>query len=88
MPAMDLMLTLTEKYAALVMNPPYMGFVNMNECLTSYVKDYYEEGKTDLFSTFMLLAINRLDARGKYGMINMTSWMFLYSFEKLRKSIG
>ena len=87
MPAMDLMLTLTEKYAALVMNPPYMGFVNMNECLSSYVKDYYEEGKTDLFSTFMLLAIDRLDARGKYGMINMTSWMFLYSFEKLRKSI-
>lgn len=87
LPAMELILTLTDKYAALVMNPPYMGFVNMNEILSNYVKNNYEEGKTDLFSTFMFLAINRLSNCGKYGMINMTSWMFLSSFEKLRKSL-
>ena len=32
----------------------------------------------------MLLAIDRLLPNGKYGMINMQSWMFLSSFEKLR----
>ncbi len=87
LPYMNIILALTEKYAAICMNPPYMGFVNMNEILTNYVKNNYEEGKTDLFSTFMLLAINRLSNCGKYGMINMTSWMFLSSFEKLRKSL-
>jgi hypothetical protein len=87
LPAMDLILTLTDKYAALVMNPPYMGGGNMNETLSNYVKRNYEEGKADLFSTFMLLAIDRLADKGKYGMINMHSWMFLSSFEKLRRSL-
>ena len=87
MPAMDLILTLTNQYAALVMNPPYMGSGNMNEILTNYVKRNYEDGKADLFSTFMLLAIERLVQNGKYGMINMHSWMFLQSFESLRRSL-
>ncbi|MBR5576789.1 MAG: BREX-1 system adenine-specific DNA-methyltransferase PglX [Bacteroidaceae bacterium] len=84
---MELVHTLTEKYSALVMNPPYMGSGNMNSVLSKYVKDKYEEGKADLFSTFMILAINRLASQGKYGMINMHSWMFLSSFEKLRNTI-
>ena len=87
MPAMKLILALTEKYSALVMNPPYMGGGNMNQVLSKYIKDNYEAGKADLFSVFMLLAINRLFVKGKYGMINMHSWMFLSSFESLRKDI-
>lgn len=83
----EMILTLTNKYSALVMNPPYMGGGNMNNVLSKYVKDNYEEGKADLFSVFMLLAIDRLQANGKYGMINMQSWMFLSSFEKLRKDL-
>lgn len=79
-----LILALTEKYHALVMNPPYMGSGNMNATLSKYVKKEYEEGKVDLFSVFMLLAVDRLLPNGKYGMINMQSWMFLSSFEKLR----
>ena len=86
-PYMSIILVLTEKYSALVMNPPYMGNGNMNETLSNYVKRNYEEGKADLFSTFMLLAIDRIADNGKYGMINMHSWMFLSSFEKLRRSL-
>lgn len=84
--AFELILALTEKYHALVMNPPYMGAGSMNEVLSKYVKKNYEEGKADLFSTFML-SIDRLVANGKYGMINMQSWMFLSSFEKLRNTL-
>lgn len=85
--AFKLILALTEKYHALVMNPPYMGAGSMNEVLSKYVKKNYEEGKADLFSTFMMLSIDRLVANGKYGMINMQSWMFLSSFEKLRNTL-
>lgn len=85
--AFELILALTEKYHALVMNPPYMGAGSMNEVLSKYVKKNYEEGKADLFSTFMMLSIDRLVANGKYGMINMQSWMFLSSFEKLRNTL-
>ena len=86
-PYMRIILALTEKYAALVMNPPYMGGGNMNPVLSNYVKKNYAEGKADLFSVFMMLSIDRLQANGKYGMINMQSWMFLSSFETLRKSV-
>lgn len=82
-----LVMALTEQYDALVMNPPYMGGGNMNEVLSKYVKDNYEEAKADLFSVFMALAIERLKVHGRYGMINMQSWMFLSSFEKLRKTL-
>lgn len=84
---LDIILALTDMYAALVMNPPYMGGGNMNPVLSKYVKDNYEEGKADLFSTFMMVANDRLASKGKYGMINMHSWMFLSSFEKLRATI-
>lgn len=80
----QLVLALTDKYAALVMNPPYMGSGNMNAVLSNYVKKNYEAGKADLFSVFMQVAEERLAKNGKYGMINMQSWMFLSSFEKLR----
>ena len=83
-PYMHVILALTDRYAAICMNPPYMGSGRFDSVLSKYVKDNYEEGKADLFSVFMLLAIDRLLPNGKYGMINMQSWMFLSSFEKLR----
>lgn len=82
--AFEIVLALTDKYAALVMNPPYMGSGNMNAGLSNYVKKNYEAGKADLFAVFMQVAEERLAENGKYGMINMQSWMFLSSFEKLR----
>ena len=54
---LKLMLALTEKYASVVMNPPYMGHSNMDPSLSKYVKDFYEKGKADLFSVFMILAM-------------------------------
>ena len=82
-----LILSLTENYHALVMNPPYMGSGNMNSVLSKYVKDNYKDGKADLMTVFMLLAKNRTMENGKYGMINLPSWLFLSTFETLRKQI-
>lgn len=84
LPYMRIILALTEQYHTLVMNPPYMGSGNMNVMLSNYVKKNYEAGKADLFAVFMQVAEERLAKNGKYGMINMQSWMFLSSFEKLR----
>lgn len=87
MPSFKLILALTEKYHALVMNPPYMGGGKMNSVLSKYVKDNYEEGKADLFSVFMQMGMERLVDGGKMAQINMQSWMFLSSFEKLRTQL-
>ena len=84
MPYMNIILALTEKYAAICMNPPYMGSGRFDEVLSKYVKDNYAEAKADLFSVFMDMGMERLADSGKMAQINMQSWMFLSSFEKLR----
>lgn len=85
--AFDIMLALTDKYAALVMNPPYMGSGNMNAELSDYVKKNYANGKSDLATVFVELMPEHLVENGKYGFIIPPSWMFLSTFEDLRKNI-
>ena len=85
--AFEVILALTDKYAALVMNPPYMGGGNMNTALSNYVKKNYEAGKADLMTVFMIKAMEAILPNGYWGMINLPSWMFLPSFEQLRYKI-
>lgn len=85
-PYFDVILALTDKYACVVANPPYMGSGSMNAGLKNYVNGQYSEGKADLFSVFMYVAMRLLVDKGKMGMINMQSWMFLSSFEDLRNT--
>ena len=87
LPYMRIILVLTDKYAAICMNPPYMGSGRFDATLSNYVKNNYPKSKADLFAVFMDVAIDRLADCGKYGMINMHAWMFLSSFEDLRKSL-
>ena len=86
-PYFDVILALTDKYACVVANPPYMGGGSMNNDLKSYVVSNYSEGKADLFAVFMYVALNILVNNGKMGMINMQSWMFLSSFEDVRRMV-
>ncbi len=87
LPSFRLILALTARYAAITMNPPYMGAGNMNDSLSAYVKREYPCSKADLFAAFMEVAMARCAAGGRIGMITMQSWMFLSSFEALRKRL-
>ena len=87
LPYMRIILALTERYHALVMNPPYMGGGNMNAVLSNYVKKNYEAGKADLMTVFMMKAMDAILPNGYWAMINLPSWMFLPSFEQLRYKI-
>lgn len=82
-----LILALTENYHTLVMNPPYMGSGNMNSVLSKYVKDNYKDGKADLATVFVEMMGQRTSANGSYAFIIPPSWMFLSTFEGLRKNI-
>ena len=86
-PAFKLILALTEKYHALVMNPPYMGSGNMNGVLSKYVKDEYKDGKADFATVFVEMMGQRTSVNGRYAFIIPPSWMFLSTFEGLRKNI-
>ena len=82
--AINFILALSDVYDAIVMNPPYMP-TNKIDALSKYVNEHYKEGKADMFAVFMMVCMDRLKDGGRIGMINMQSWMFLSSFEALRK---
>ena len=82
-----LILALTDKYHALIANPPYMGRGHMTKELSSYLDKNYPTTKADLFSVFMEMMLERTLGNGKTAFITMESWMFLSSFEKFRKYI-
>ena len=78
---------LARKYAAVVANPPYMGAKNMSGELNQFVQDHYEDGKADLFAAFILRNRQFIQHGAMLGMITMQSWMFLSSFEALRRKL-
>ena len=86
-PYFDVILALTDKYACVVANPPYMIAKRMNTELSAYADYTYPSSKMDMCTIFMEVAISLLKSDGKYGMINMQSWMFSGSFESFRVSI-
>ncbi|ROT16602.1 BREX-1 system adenine-specific DNA-methyltransferase PglX [uncultured Duncaniella sp.] len=84
LPVMDFILALTDSYDAIVMNPPYMGASSFNNVLYKYVRDNYPEGKFDLMTIFMQVAMKLTKHEGMWAMINLPSWMSIKSFEDLR----
>jgi len=62
-----------------------MGSKGMNAPLKKFAKDAYPNSKSDLFAIFMERAFAFLKPTGYNAQINMQSWMFLSSYEKLRE---
>ena len=75
------------KYHVVTTNPPYLGGGGMNETLAEFARDNYFEAKNDMFAIFIERG-NELALPGMFNcMVTMQSWMFLSSYEKLRKKI-
>ena len=55
--------------------------------LKSFVKKIFLDSKADLFSTFIERSYELAKRNGSIGLITMQSWMFLASYERLRKGI-
>ena len=80
-------IALTNKYETVVTNPPYMGGKGFSTKLKTYVEKNYKDSKSDLFAVF-IERCNEFTKKNYYtSMITMQSWMFLSSFENLRKNI-
>ena len=80
-------ITLTNQYEAVVTNPPYMGGKGFSTKLKAYTEKNYKDSKSDLFAVF-IERCNEFTKKNFYtSMITMQSWMFLSSFETLRKNI-
>ena len=73
------------KYDVMITNPPYIGISTMEAPVKDYAVKNYPNSKTDMFAMFM--ETDFVKRNGFYAMINMHSWMFLSSYEKLRKDL-
>ena len=78
---------LGEKYWVTVTNPPYAGGSNLSIKVNNYLKKNYPDSKTDLFAVFIERCGQMIIDNGYQAMITQHSWMFLSSFEKLRKKM-
>lgn len=78
---------LSPKYNVVVANPPYMGAKGMNGPLAKWLKDKYPIVKSDLFSAFIVRNTQLSCPSGQLGFMTPFVWMFLSSYEKLRKYI-
>ncbi|MFJ1366801.1 BREX-1 system adenine-specific DNA-methyltransferase PglX [Capnocytophaga canimorsus] len=83
-PYLCVALLLSQKYTAVVANPPYMGQKNMNAELKTYLDKHYPMTKSDLFAVFMEVIPNMAKDKALFAMINLPSWLFLSTFENLR----
>ena len=80
-------ITLTNQCEIVVTNPPYMGGKGFSPKLKVYTEKNYKDSKSDLFAVF-IERCNEFTKKNCYtSMITMQSWMFLSSFETLRKNI-
>ncbi|SFF15600.1 Eco57I restriction-modification methylase domain-containing protein [Spirosoma endophyticum] len=85
--ALEHLMLLAYKRTCVVANPPYMGGGAMNATLSTFVKKYYPDSKADLMACFMERGLSLCQPSGYLSMINQHSWMFLGSYEDLRKKL-
>ena len=76
---------LSAKYDVAITNPPYRPITSMESAVGDYAAKNYPYSKADMFAMFMETEFAK--PCGFVAMINMHSWMFLSTYEKLRSEV-
>ncbi len=87
LPLVQVTEVLAQNYDVVVTNPPYMGSSGMSAKLAEYVKKNYPDSKSDMSTVCMEKTLSMCNSHGYMAMINIPVWMFLSSYEKLRKNL-
>ncbi|MDT7013340.1 BREX-1 system adenine-specific DNA-methyltransferase PglX [Levilactobacillus namurensis] len=74
---------MTRHYDVAVTNPPYMN--KMDKALKKYVKRYYADYASDLFSVFIYRNSQLVTVGGYSAFMTPFVWMFIKTYEKLRR---
>lgn len=79
---------MARKYDVVVTNPPYLGNSRFSAKLDTFIKKEYPNEKSDLSMAMFKKALSSYaKENGFVSFITTSSWMFLSSFEKLRKYV-
>ncbi|MEG6547004.1 BREX-1 system adenine-specific DNA-methyltransferase PglX [Acinetobacter bereziniae] len=76
---------LAKQYDAVIANPPYMGSKFYAPALKKFIESNYKVAKGDLYTCFMVRNEYLAKTGALIGMITIPNWMFLSSYEELRK---
>ena len=76
---------MADKYDVMITNPPYLGISKMEAAPKEYLIAKYPRSKSDMFAMFM--EVPYVKPNGFRAMVNPDSWMFLVSYEEMRKKI-
>lgn len=76
---------LNRKYTIVCTNPPYLNKYNAE--LKKFVNGNYKDYSSDLFSVFMYRNLLYCEEDGYCGYMTPNVWMFIKSYENLRKFI-
>ena len=78
---------LTQRYHVVVANPPYMGGKGMNVGIKRFLQEQFADYKSDLFAAFIVRSLSLTIANGHLGFMSPFVWMFISSYEELRKRL-
>ena len=78
---------LSDAYAVVITNPPYMGSGNMDASVSAWVKDQFPNEKQDLYGCFVTRCSRLATDRGLVALVIGDTWMTIKSFEKFRKDL-
>ncbi len=83
--ALNLMKLLTSKYEVIVTNPPYLN--KFDKTLKEYLNNHYHDYSKDLFAVFVYHNQELLADSGYAGFMTPFVWMFIKTYEPLRRII-
>lgn len=87
MEAIGMLEPLAAKYDVVVANPPYLQKSALRGWASRWIEHHYAEEKYDLCTCFIKRGADFAKRDGYVAEITMQSWMFLSSYEKMRKKI-
>jgi len=76
---------LVAKYDVMITNPPYRPISSMESAVRAFAAREYPNSKADMFAMFMETGF--VKKSGFMAMVNMHSWMFLSTYEKMRNDL-
>lgn len=79
--------SLTAVATVIYTNPPFQTVKGMASSMKEHLKKYFPDAKCDLCNAFILQCIDKIQTGGTIGLVTQSSWMYLDSFENLRREV-
>lgn len=77
--------SLTAVATEIYTNPPFQTVKGMASSMKDHLKRYFPNAKCDLCNAFITQCIDKIQTGGTIGLVTQSSWMYLDSFENLRR---